>query len=120
MEAKAMDHFRTPTMLVVWPDDSPESPHYVATPLWNCRPDPLHWLATLAAQCTILDDAGTVVAGNPPDHARVVIPDKPPTGHAAGRLAGYLADMRAEAEAQIADATARARAADPVVAAFGA
>jgi hypothetical protein len=94
MEAKPMDHFHTPTMLLVWPDDTHEVPHYVATPLWNCRPDPLYWLANFAEACILRDDDGNVLAGNPPDHVRVFVPQDAPGSHAAVRLSGYLDDMR--------------------------
>lgn len=69
-----MQHFKVPTIMVVWSDDSPESPHYVATPLWNCRPDPLHWLVTFTEAHILRDEDGTVIVGNPPDFARVFLP----------------------------------------------
>jgi hypothetical protein len=75
-----MQHFKVPTMMVVWPDDSPEHPHYVATPLHNCKPDPLTWLAVLAGVCD-----------NPPDVAKVYLP-QPRPAVPQDLVAGLFAD----------------------------
>jgi hypothetical protein len=78
-----MQHFKVPTLLVVWPDDSPEHPHFVAIPLHNCKPDPLHWLANFADVSTpnygpAGGPHGYWPEGTPPVEARVWIPQPEP------------------------------------------
>jgi hypothetical protein len=58
-----MQHFRVPTLVVAWPDDSHDRPARVAITVDNCKPDPLTWLATFADAC-----------GIPPDTAGVYVP----------------------------------------------
>jgi len=69
-----MDHrpprVDVPTLLLVWPDDSPEHPRYCMIPVANMKPDPLMWLHIFCGEATPTPGHG----GTPPDACRVVLP----------------------------------------------
>jgi hypothetical protein len=65
-----------PTLLLVWPDDTPEHPHYAQTPLANCKPDPLTWLHVLCASTSMGHGPAFRETDQAPDTALVVLPSR--------------------------------------------